>query len=84
MAPVREPASRLATTSTDPLLPDQCGASERQSWVGEPIDSIPKPPADATWRVVCTACARTDDLRSDRLNIDYDSATRLIIKVSCG
>jgi hypothetical protein len=68
----------------NPPTPDQCRASERQNWVGRSVDSLPKPPSGAIWRVVCTICARTEDYSPGRLNIDFDAATRRIVKVSCG
>lgn len=83
-APVREPVAPVATTPTDPLKPDQCRALERQSWVGQSVDTLPAPPVGETWRVVCSSCARTDDFRAERLNVEYDEASRRVVKVSCG
>lgn len=83
-APVREPVLPGPVPPSDPLKPDQCRALERQSWVGQSVDTLPAPPTGEAWRVVCTSCARTDDFRADRLNIEYDDATRRIVKVSCG
>lgn len=83
-APVREPAPPVAVLPSDPLRPDQCSALDRQSWVGQSVDTLSAPPPGEAWRVVCTSCARTDDFRADRLNVEYDEASRRIVKVSCG
>ena len=72
------------TASADAPIPDQCRAAERQSWVGRSVDSLPVASHGENRRVVCTTCARTEDYRSDRLNIGFDAGTRRIVKVSCG
>jgi hypothetical protein len=63
---------------------DQCRASERQDWVGQPVETLPTPPVDAVWRVGSTSSAQTSDLRRERLNISFDEATRRIASVACG
>lgn len=83
-APTREPAPAATTSPAGSPSADQCRASDRQGWVGRSVDSLPEPPAGANWRIVCTTCARTDDYRPDRLNIEFDESTRRIVKLSCG
>lgn len=80
----REPTTPSGTVSVDAPLPDQCRAGERQSWVGQSVDMLPGASSGANWRVVCTTCARTEDYRPERLNIEFDAGTRRIVKVSCG
>lgn len=84
-APIRAPNAPLAAAPpTDLPKPDRCGALERQRWVGESVDDLPDPPTGATWRVICTTCDRTDDFMQDRLNIDFDKASRRVVSLSCG
>lgn len=80
----REPAPPTETASADAPIPDQCRAAERQNWVGRSVDNLPAALAGENRRVVCTTCARTEDYRADRLNIDFDAGTRRVVKVSCG
>ena len=80
----REPTRPSETATVDVPHPDQCRAAERQSWVGRSIDSLPAALDGENRRVVCTTCARTEDYRADRLNIDFDAGTRRVVKVSCG
>jgi hypothetical protein len=80
----REPTAPSATVSVDAPLPDQCRAAERQSWVGWSVDSLPAASHGENRRVVCTTCARTEDYRPDRLNIEFDAGTRRVVKVGCG
>lgn len=63
---------------------DQCQASEFQRFVGQPLDALPTKPADATWRLSCSACARTSDLGWTRMNVSYNQETRRIDDISCG
>lgn len=63
---------------------DQCRASQRQSWIGQSVEALPRAPHDQVWRIACSTCAVTSDLHRDRLNISYDEVTRSIIEVSCG
>lgn len=63
---------------------DQCRASERQGWIGQTVDVLPKASGEQVWRIGCTTCAQTSDLTRERLNISYDEATRLVVEVSCG
>ncbi|QYF87024.1 peptidase inhibitor I78 [Brevundimonas sp. PAMC22021] len=83
-APMREPAPATAAIAARTPSADQCRASERQVWVGQSVHSLPEQPESETWRVVCTTCDRTDDYRPERLNVEFDDATRRIVKVSCG
>lgn len=85
--PAHEPVTPAAPgepTPADPPPADQCRAAERQGWIGQSVESLPEPPDGETWRVVCTSCDRTDDFRPDRLNVEYDEATRRIVTVNCG
>lgn len=61
-----------------------CPAPQRQAWVGQAVNSLPQRPEGETWRVVCTTCARTEDHRPDRLNIEFEQATGRIVSVTCG
>ncbi|WP_433947432.1 hypothetical protein [Brevundimonas diminuta] len=63
---------------------DQCRASERQDWVGQPVETLPKPPVDAVWRIGTTTSPQTSDLRRERLNISVDEKTRRVARVACG
>lgn len=63
---------------------DQCRASQFQGFVGEPLDSLPKKPADVTWRMACSTCAVTSDLGRERMNVFFDENSRIISSISCG
>lgn len=80
----REAPPPSETASVNAPIADQCRAAERQSWVGRSVDSLPAALDGEDRRVVCTNCARTEDYRADRLNIDFDAGTRRVVKVSCG
>lgn len=63
---------------------DQCRASEYQRFIGQPLDALPKKPADATWRLACSTCARTSDLGWTRMNVSFNEETKTIDEISCG
>lgn len=67
-----------------PPQPDQCGAYLLGGLVGQPRTHIPVPVDPTRRRVVCTTCPRTEDVRPDRLTIEYDAATGTVTKVGCG
>ena len=64
--------------------PDQCRASQYQSFIGQNRSALPAQPAGQTWRVVCSTCAMTMDYNPSRLNIVYDTDTNVVTKVNCG
>ena len=64
--------------------PDQCKASQYQRYIGTNRSELPPRPADEVWRVTCTTCPTTRDLRPDRLNVRFDQATGVIESVDCG
>lgn len=63
---------------------DQCRASEFQRFVGHSVDALPEKTANGTWRLACSACARTSDLRWTRMNVSYDQESKVIDDISCG
>lgn len=62
---------------------DQCLASQWQRYVGQPLSVLPPAPAGMTVRPYCTTCAKTDDLRGDRINVVFDEATQTIQEIGC-
>jgi hypothetical protein len=62
---------------------DQCRASEWQHLVGQPLSALPEPPAGMSVRTYCTTCAKTDDLRSDRINVVFAEETHRIVEIAC-
>lgn len=62
---------------------DQCKASEYQALVGHTISELPDRPEGATWRLKCSTCPVTSDLRPNRLNVSYDEVTKIIDDISC-
>lgn len=67
-----------------PDEPDQCRASQYQSWVGRNRSELPAAPAGEVWRVTCSTCPVTMDYNPRRLNIVYDDASGVIRSVRCG
>lgn len=63
---------------------DQCRASEFQRFVGRTLNVLPDPPANATWRFVCSTCSNPSDLGWTRMNVSYDQETKTIEEISCG
>ena len=64
--------------------PDQCKASQYQSYVGRNRSELPPKPANETWRVTCTTCPVTMDYSPQRLNILFEQSTGVIREVKCG
>lgn len=62
---------------------DACGASHHQSFVGEPISALPRLRAPGGVRTFCSSCAHRDDLRVDRLNVEFNAASEAIEKIAC-
>jgi hypothetical protein len=62
---------------------DQCHASQRQAWVGQSVDALPKKPDGQAWRIACSACVVNSDLQRDRLSVTYDADTRRVVDVTC-
>ncbi|WP_330999207.1 hypothetical protein [Oryzicola mucosus] len=63
---------------------DQCRASDYQRFVGQPMDALPKKPANATWRLGCSTCAHTSDLVRTRMNVTHSEKTGAINEIYCG
>jgi hypothetical protein len=62
---------------------DACRASEWQRYVGQPLTALPPAPAGMTIRTYCTTCAKTDDLRQDRINVVFEEDTQRITEIAC-
>jgi len=62
---------------------DACRASEWQRYVGEPLSSLPPAPEGMILRTYCTTCAKTDDLRQDRINVVFEQSTQVITEIAC-
>ena len=81
VAPV-EPSAPEAPAAPEPV--DACGAAERQDLIGRARAGLPPPPPGANWRVFETGQPVTQDLRSDRLNIQIDPDSQKVVGLSCG
>lgn len=77
------PRSDIASATAPPAR-DECNAAAYKNLVGKNKSEIPAKPANAIWRVACTACAVTMDYAPARLNIFFDEKTSLIKEVKCG
>jgi hypothetical protein len=62
---------------------DECGASEFQRYIGEPLSTVPTPPEGVMMRAACSTCAVTDDLRRDRLNVVFEEDTQRVASIAC-
>lgn len=67
-----------------PVPTDDCGAAERQDWVGRARSDLPAAPDGALWRVYETGQPVTQDLRPNRLNIEIDPDSQTVVRLSCG
>ena len=70
-------------TIVDASGPGQCKASDWQSYVGKPRQSLPAAPQGLTFRVLCGTCAATMDYRANRVSFTYDDKD-VITRVACG
>ena len=82
-APTTSPRPVTPTPAKTALLGGECGAGERQDWVGQPRGVVPAPPTGADWRVFETGDVLIQDLRSTRLNVEVDPTTQRILSVRC-
>lgn len=74
-------------TPDEPAAPaptDECGAAERQDWIGRARSDLPSAPPGALWRIYETGQPVTQDLRPNRLNIEIDPEGRTVVRLSCG
>lgn len=81
-APMEEGGDMTPPPMSD--APDQCKASQYQSYVGRNRSELPPKPADENWRVTCTTCPVTMDYSPQRLNILFEQSTGVIREVKCG
>ena len=78
-APPAEPGG-----PTTPVPTDECGAAERQDWIGRARSDLPSAPVGALWRIYETGQPVTQDLRPNRLNIEIDPDSQTVVRLSCG
>ena len=86
-APAQASVEPRPTPSPQPGSPtpaDECGAAERQDWIGRARSDLPAAPADALWRIYETGQPVTQDLRPNRLNIEIDPDSQMVVRLSCG
>jgi len=82
-APMPAPLEPRPEPAT-PAPADECGAAERQDWVGRARADLPAAPAGALWRVYETGQPVTQDFRPNRLNIEIDPDSQTVVRLSCG
>jgi len=82
--PVERPPAPAPQAEYKPMADDQCGAAALQYLVGKPRTDIPVPLNPSSRRVVCSSCIVTQEFRSDRQTITFDSDSGLITSVKCG
>lgn len=82
--PVERPPAPAPQAEYKPMADDQCGAAALQYLVGKPRTDIPVPLNPGSRRVVCSSCIVTQEFRSDRQTITFDSDSGLITSVKCG
>jgi hypothetical protein len=63
--------------------PDQCGAWELQSLIGQHRTAIPVPVQVTRRRVICTTCPRTREFIATRMTIEFDPGTERVTSVAC-
>ena len=88
-APAPAPAEPRPSppSGNDPAPPapaDECGAAERQDWIGRERSSLPSEPAGAVWRIYETGQPVTMDYSASRLNIEIDPDTQRVVRLTCG
>lgn len=76
------PATREPTTPAPPT--DECGAAERQGWIGRARADLPSAPAGAVWRVYETGQPVTMDFNAARLNIEISPDSQRVVRITCG
>jgi len=76
------PSTNEPPAPTSPA--DECGAAERQDWVGRARSSLPSAPAGAAWRIFETGQPVTQDYRPNRLNIEINPDSQAVVRLSCG
>lgn len=74
----------LTPTPPEEPVSARCDAEPYLVLIGKNKSEIPEPPLGISFRVACTTCPVTDDLRTDRLNFYFDEATGVIKEVKCG
>lgn len=82
-----EPPPAATPNPGSPVAPtpaDECGAAERQGWIGRGRSDLPSAPGDALWRIYETGQPVTQDLRPNRLNIEIDPDSQTVVRLSCG
>ena len=88
--PAPAPAETRPTPPAEPGDPapraptDECGAAERQDWIGRARADLPSPPPGAVWRIFETGQPVTQDLRPNRLNIEIHPERQTVVRLSCG
>jgi hypothetical protein len=91
--PAEAPAAPPADSRPAPATPDkpatpapagECGAAERQDWVGRARSDLPSAPLGALWRIYETGQPVTQDLRHNRLNIEIDPEAQTVVRLTCG
>ena len=82
--PAASPAPAPEAPVYRPVANDQCGAAGLQYLIGKPRTDIPVPLHPETRRVVCSTCVMTQEYRSDRQTIIFDTDTGLVSSVKCG
>ena len=64
--------------------PDRCDRTPVEAYLGESLDFVPEELLREPKRVYPTGSMLTMDYRLERLNVEYDPATRIILRVNCG
>lgn len=86
-APAASETRQTPPEADEPAAPtpaDGCGAADRQNWIGRARSDLPPTPVGAVWRVFETGQPVTQDLRSNRLNIEIDPESQTVVRLSCG
>ena len=64
--------------------PDSCDRTPVEAYLGESLDFVPEELLREPKRVYPTGSMLTMDYRLERLNVEYDPVTRIILRVNCG